>query len=86
MAQIECPETESWRIGIILWEHAEWLPPDGSSTIGEQGAEIGEVQHCESVKVLDYEWSSFRQEFWVLVDNHNGQRGWLAAKFVEFEP
>ena len=69
-----------------MWEHAEWPPRDESSTIGERGAETGDVLHCESVKVLAYEWSSFQQEFWVLVDNQDEQHGWLAAKYVEFEP
>ena len=41
---------------------------------------------CEPIEVLEYEWSSYGQEFWVLVDNHNGQRGWLSTEFVRFEP
>jgi hypothetical protein len=87
MARIECPDNESLRVGgIVLWEHAEWPPHDASSTIGERGVETGDVSYCESVEVLDYEWSSFRQEFWALVDNHDGQRGWLPAEYVEFEP
>lgn len=86
MAQIECPAQEHLRGVSVLWEHAEWPPPDESSTIGERGREVGKIHACESVEVLAYEWSSFTQEFWVLVDNHNGQRGWLGAEQVEFQP
>ena len=85
-AEVECPEQEFLRATIVLWEHTEWPPRDDSSTIGNPGARTGEVQSCEAVEVLDYEWSSFDKEFWVLVDNHQGQRGWLSADNIAFEP
>jgi hypothetical protein len=86
MAQIECPAQEHMRGVSVLWEHTERPPHDESSTIGERGKEVGEIHDCESIEILDYEWSSFRQEFWVLVDNGDGQRGWLAVRYIEFEP
>lgn len=85
-ARVECPDEDHLRGTANLWEHANWGPTDTSDTIGDRGAQVGNVQSCESVEVLDYEWSSFKEEFWVLVDNHSGQRGWLAIGYVEFEP
>ncbi len=85
-ARIECPDQESWQVGRTLWEHAEQPPSEWGSTMGNRGIDLGVIQSCESVEVVSYKWSDFGEEFWVLVDNHNGQRGWLAAKYVEFEP
>ncbi len=85
-ARIECPERESWRTGVTLWEHAERPPSEWGSPMGDMGTDVGVVENCEAVEVLDYEWSFFGEEFWVLIDNHNGQRGWLAIHYVEFAP
>ena len=85
-ARLECPEEEAYRVGVYLWEHAAWPPREESSTMGEPGAQLGLIESCAAVEVLQFEWSAFDEAFWVLVDNHNGQRGWLAAKYIEFEP
>jgi hypothetical protein len=83
-ASIECPQ--KWDLDIVLWEHAARTPRDKSNSVPERGTQVGTLHSCETVEVLYYEWSDFKQEYWLLVDNHNGQRGWLAAEFVEFEP
>jgi len=85
-ARIQCPERESWRTGVTLWEHVERYPSEWGDTRGDRGTDLGVLENCESVEVVAYEWSFFGEEFWVMVDNHHGQRGWLAAKYVEFEP
>ena len=69
-----------------MWEHAEEPPSEWGSMMGDAGVDIGAIQYCRAVEVLEYEWSSFGEEFWVLVDNHNGQRGWLSAEYIEFSP
>ena len=84
-ARIKCPK-ESWRTRVFVWEHAERPPYDESSSIWDRGAELGAVKHCEPVEVLDYEWSAFRDEFWLLVEDHHRNRGWLPAQFVVFGP
>lgn len=83
-ATTNCPVEEHLRASSYLFEHAERPPVDKSSSIGERGEHTGLVEACENVEVLAYEWSSFKQEFWVLIDTHDGRRGWLAADHIVF--
>ena len=84
-ARIKCPENEALRGSPVLWEHAERPPRDASSKIGERGNNLGPIDDCTPVSMLDYEWSGFRGEFWVLVEDASGRSGWLSVEFVEFD-
>jgi hypothetical protein len=71
---------------VVLWEHAELEPPEIGETVGERGEEVGSLRWCARVEILDYEWSEFDQQFWLLVDDKQGQRGWLAVEYIELSP
>lgn len=85
-ARIPCPEDEHLRnSSITLWQHTAH-PPKESGSNSSKGNEVGQIHFCTNVTILAYEWSGFEREFWLMVEDQSGQRGWLSSEFIEFLP
>lgn len=37
---------------------------------------------CTQITILGYEWSTFDEAFWLLIETKEGNQGWVSANYV----
>ena len=70
---------------LSLWQYAARAPRDTSNSNPDRGNKTGSVLFCQEITVLDYEWSAFDEEFWLLIETNEGDKGWVSGKYVELD-
>lgn len=56
-------------------------PDPDSGASGYNGREIGLLENCESVSIIDYSWDPWDAEFWVKISNDELD-GWLKLNLL----
>lgn len=84
--RIECAADQRVNIaGVTLWELPGTAPSDPNSAYqGNRGKQLGVIQGCTEVMVVEYRWSETDRFFWVLVKDVSDLEGWVPLDLLDF--
>ena len=82
-AEMRCEDNPQYNNNpLSLWQHVAQIPQYTSSSNPDRGSKTGSVMFCTQITILGYEWSTFEETFWLLIETKEGAQGWVSANYV----